>query len=115
MPYFLILPLFALYVIAMTAAVGLTFVYPLLRWLRRRLALVLLWSSAGFVLSTIVYAAGLVVALQVLDSTVGSRPSVAGGLMMGAIVFVGPFVAAGLGVFGGAAFALRQQWTGRRM
>jgi hypothetical protein len=36
-------------------------------------------------------------------------------MLMGAILFVGPFVAAGLGLFGGAAFALRHQWSGRRM
>ena len=115
MPYFLILPLFLLYVIAMSAAVGLTFVYEPLRWLRRHLALVLLWSSVGFVVSTIAYAVGLVLTLRLFDRTVGSRPSIAGGIVMGAILFVGPFVAASLGALGGAAFALRQQWAGRRM
>jgi hypothetical protein len=116
MPYFFILPLFALYLIGMTVAVGLTFVYQPLQWLRGPLARVLLWSSIGFVLSTIAYAIGLIAALRVLEIleiTVGSRSSVVGGLLMGAILFVGPFVAAGFGIIGGAAFALRHQWTGR--
>jgi uncharacterized membrane protein YjfL (UPF0719 family) len=115
MPYFFILPLFVLYVIGMTVAVGLTFVYQPLQWLRGSLARVLLWSSIGFVLSTIAYAIGLIAALRVVEITVGSRPSVVGGILMGAILFVGPFVAAGFGLLGGAAFALRHQWPGRTL
>jgi uncharacterized membrane protein YjfL (UPF0719 family) len=115
MPYFFILPLFVLYLIGMVVAVGLTFVSQPFRWLRPYLAGVLLWSSVGFVLSTIAYAVGLIAALRALETSVGSRPSVVGGILMGAILFVGPFVAAGLGLVGGAAFALRHQWSGRRM
>lgn len=115
MPYFFILPLFVLYLIGMVVAVGLTFVYQPLRWLRRHLAGVLLWTSVGFVLSTVAYALGLIAAVRAFEMAFGSRPSVVGGMLMGAILFVGPFVAAGLGLVGGAAFALRHQWSGRRM
>jgi uncharacterized membrane protein YjfL (UPF0719 family) len=115
MPYFFILPLFVMYLIGMVIGVGLTFLYQPLRWLRGYLARVLLWSSVGFVISTIAYAIGVIAALRLLELSVGSRPSVVGGIVMGAILFVGPFVAAGLGLVGGTAFALRQQWSGPRM
>jgi hypothetical protein len=111
-PYFIILPAFVLYVIAMVTALVVTWLYRPASAYRRYILSVLLWSSAGFVLSTIVYAVMLVVSVRAMDQLLDGQPSVVGGVAMGGMVFVGPFVSSVVGLAGGAAFGL---WRTRSM
>jgi len=106
MPYFLILPAFVLYVAGMGAALALTWVYQPARPFRRYIASVLLWSSIGFILSTVVYAVVLVVSVRVMDQALNGQPSTAGGIVMAAILFVGPLLASAAGLGGGAAIGV---------
>jgi hypothetical protein len=106
-PYFLILPAFVLWVLALSAATLATYLLPsLARW-RPYCVGILLWSSIGFVLSTLVYALAAVAVVGGLKLLEG-EPSTVGGVAMGLMVFVVPFVAAAVGVFGGAAFGVRR-------
>ena len=106
MPYFFILPAFVLYVVAMTAAIVVTWVHRPIAYLRRYFLSILLWSSIGFVVSTLVYVILFVTSVSAINNLVHGGSSVAGGIAMGAVVFVVPFVAAATGVIGGAAYGL---------
>jgi hypothetical protein len=107
-PYFFILPGFVLYVAAMSIALALTSVYRPVAFLRPHLASVLLWSSLGFVVSTVAYAVVMVASVHAMGLVLGGKPSVPGGIAMAGIVFVGPFVASAVGLLGGAAFGARR-------
>jgi hypothetical protein len=107
-PYFFILPAFLLWVIALTAATLATYVLPSLTWWRPYCVGILLWSSIGFVLSTLLYALAAVALVGGLSQLLEGEPSTVGGVAMGLMVFVVPFVAAAVGVFGGAAFGVRR-------
>ena len=106
MPYFLIVPAFVLYFLAMSAAIVATLLYEPLANLRRYLTSLLIWSSFGFVVSTIVYALFLVVSLKALGQIVAGKPSVGGGIVMGGVVFIAPLVASTVGLIGGGVFGL---------
>jgi hypothetical protein len=106
MPYFIILPAFVLYLIGMGVALTVASMYRPMGWLRPYLPSALLWSSLGFIASTITYFVVLVVAFKVMSVTVGERPSVLGGIAMGGLVFIAPFIVAGGGIVGGAALGI---------
>jgi hypothetical protein len=110
MPYFFILPAFVLYFLAMSAAIIVTLLYRPAAKLRRYLTSLLIWSSFGFVASTVVYAILLVVSMKTLDQIIGGKPSVVGGIVMGVMVFVAPLVASAVGLIGGGVFGLRKSW-----
>lgn len=111
MPYFFILPAFLAYAIAMGFVVVLTYAYRPIAILRPYAVSVLIWSSLGFVAATIIYALVAVGSLRVMDAALAGRPSVVGGIAMGGIIFVMPFVASGLGLIGGAAIGLWRTWA----
>jgi hypothetical protein len=106
MPYFFILPAFVLYVLAMSAAIFVTLLYRPVAGLRRHVSAALIWSCLGFVVSTVIYVLVLLGTLSVVEWAVGGKPSVIGGVVMGGMLFIAPFVAAASGVVGGAVFGL---------
>ena len=108
MPYFIILPAFVLWVVVLAVAVLVASLYQPAVWLRPYLLSVLAWSSLGFVLSTLVYVGVLVGAVVAMDKLLAGKPSTIGGIAMAVVVFVGPFIAAGVGLFGGAIIAVRR-------
>jgi uncharacterized membrane protein YjfL (UPF0719 family) len=114
MPYFFILPGFVVYLAGMGIALLVTVLHRPAAWLRPYLASVLLWSSIGFVVSTAVYLLALVASVQLMDRILGGKPSTLGGIAMGMMVFVAPFVAAAGGLFGGAAIGVRRHWASIR-
>jgi hypothetical protein len=87
MLYFFILPAFVLYVLAMTAFVAHTSIHSPAAPLRPYVVSILLWSSVGFVHSTIAYSLMLVGIFGLLDRFDTGKPSTAGGLVMAAFVF----------------------------
>lgn len=111
MPYFFILPGFVLYVLAMTGLLALTWLHEPFASLRPYVQSVLVWSSAGFITVSVVYglvSIGLVVAFsRLLDGPL----SAIGAFVMVGLLFVGPFVAGGAGLLGGAVVGL---WRMRR-
>ena len=109
MPYFFILPAFVLYLLALAGGIVLATLYKPVAWLRPYLTAVLTWSSVGFVAATVVYVAIFLVSILALKRFVDG-PSVIGGVLMGIVGFVLPFVASGLGVLAGAAFGIRRVW-----
>ena len=110
MPYFFILPAFVLYVAGMGAALAATWVYQPARPFRRYIASILLWSSLGFILSTVVYFVVLVGSVYAMDQALNGQPSAAGGIVMGAMLFLGPLIASAVGLAGGAAIGI---WRAR--
>jgi hypothetical protein len=110
MPYFFIFPLFVLYFLAMCAAIGITLLYRPAAPLRRYISSVLVWSSLGFVLSTAVYIFLLLASLLAVRQIADGQPSVVGGVMLGGVVFLAPFVAAAAGVMGGGLFGAWRCW-----
>lgn len=108
MPYFLILPAFALWFVVLSAASVATYLHPSLTQWRSYCFGALLWSTIGFVLSTAVYVVAVVALLGGLGQILDGEPSTAGSVAMGLMVFVGPFATAAVGVFGGTAFGLRR-------
>lgn len=108
MPYFFILPAFVLYVIGMLAALVVTWLYAPARPFRRYIASILLWSSAGFLLCTAIYAVVLVVSVQSMDKLFNGQPSAGGGIMMVVLLLFGPFLASAVGLAGGAAMGVRR-------
>ena len=111
MPYLFILPAFVLWVAALGVAIVVTSLHRPGVWLRPYVVSVLVWSSLGFVLSTIVYAGVLVGAAVAMDRLLPGRTSIIGG--MGLVIFVGPFVAAAVGILGGTVIGMRR--TRRQM
>jgi len=103
--YFFILPAFVLYVGAMGLAIVIATVHRPSTWLRPYFVSVLLWSSIGFVLSTALFVA-VFLAMAGLVGALTSGPSTVGGITLGVVLLLGPFVAAALGVGGGAVFGL---------
>jgi hypothetical protein len=108
MPYFFILPGFVLYVFAISVAIVVTIVYKPVAHLRRLLTSLLIWSSFGFVVSTLAYVIALVISVKALDHVVSGKPSVVGGVVLGSMVFVVPFVAAAVGLIGGGVVGVRR-------
>jgi hypothetical protein len=98
MPYFFILPAFVAYFITMVVAINVAVLCRPAGHLRRYLASFLIWSSLGFVASTVVYAIMLVVSAKVWGQITAGKSSIAGG--------VAPFVAAAAGLIGGGIFGL---------
>ena len=105
MPYFFIVPAFVLYVCAMVLAIGFATLHRPSAWLRPYLVSALLWSSAGFVLSTLLFAAVFLATLGVAGA-ITTGPSTIVGIALGLVLFVGPFVAAAAGVGGGVLFGI---------
>ena len=110
MPYFFILPAFVLYFLAMSAAIVVTLLYPPVAPLRRYVTSMLIWSSLGFIVSTVVYAILLVASARAFDQIAGGKPSVVGGVVMGGMVFIAPFVAAAIGLMGGGVVGVWRCW-----
>lgn len=108
MPYFFIVPAFVLWFVALSAASVATCLLPSLRPWRSHCVGVLLWSTIGFVLTTALYAVAAAALFGGLKKLLDGEASVAGGIAMGLMVFVVPFVAAAVGVFGGAALGWRR-------
>ena len=113
MPYFFILPAFVLFVVTLGVAMVVTSFYQPAARLRPYLVSVLIWSSLGFALSTILYVGALAAAAVVMDRLLAGKPSTIGGIAMGIVVFIGPFVAAAVGLVGGTVIAIRR--TRRRL
>jgi uncharacterized membrane protein YjfL (UPF0719 family) len=112
MPYFFILPAFVLYVGGLVAAIVVSSLYPPAAFLRRYLMAALLWSTIGFIVSTAAYVIAFVASVGAMSQLINGGPSVAGGVAMGLMVFVAPFVAAAIGVIGGTAYGV---WRTHRM
>jgi hypothetical protein len=108
MPYFFILPGFVLYVLAVIAAIIVTTVYEPAARLRPYLISVLGWSTLGFSVATIAYAGVIFLSLLIARRLVGEEPSVVGGVLLGIVVFVGPFFASGIGLVAGAALGVKR-------
>jgi hypothetical protein len=99
----------------MSTAIVVTSLYRPAVYLRRYISSVLIWSSVGFVASTVVYFIVLVASAWAVGQVVGGKPSVVGGVAMGGMVFIVPFVAAASGLMGGAVFGLwKTMRTSRR-
>jgi hypothetical protein len=107
-PYFFIVPAFVLWFVALSAASVASYLLPSLKPWRSHCVGVLLWSTIGFVLSTALYAVAAVALFGGLGKLFDGEPSAAGGIAMGLMIFVVPFVAAAVGVFGGVAFGWRR-------
>ena len=107
MPYFLILPLFAILVGLLSLGVLLAALVPSLRhWLPLAWRL-LLWCPLGFLLGNLVILLVMLALGQLLfPAAEGSWMQAPAGLLGGCVIFVGPFVVSAAGVFGGAALAL---------
>jgi hypothetical protein len=86
MPYFFILPAFVLWVAALGVAIVVTSLHRPAVWFRPYVVSVLVWSSLGFVLSTIVYAGVLVAAAVAMDRLLPGRASIIGGIGMGLVI-----------------------------
>ena len=108
MPYFFILPGFFLYVVAMAIAVAGSSVYRPIVPFRPYLVGWFIWSSLGFLVSTIVYVVLMVGAMAAMERFDGGRSSMLLGLMMAGVIFIGPFIAAAGGLLCGGAFGLRR-------
>ena len=109
MPYFFILPGFVLYVVAMCIALAGTFLYQPAAYLRSHVLSVLMWSSIGFVASTIVYAVLAVLVMLVMEGApAGGIAAALSGVAMVGMLFIAPFVASALGLVGGAVVGLRR-------
>lgn len=88
----------------------LTYAYRPIAIVRPYAVSVLIWSSIGFVAATIIYALVVLASVQVVNA-VAAGPSVVGGIAMGGIIFVMPFVGSALELFGGAAAGLWRTWS----
>ncbi len=110
MPYFFILPAFVLYLALLTAALVGTVLYRPAIGLRPYIAGALLWSSIGFVVSTMAYVVGAVLAVGAIDKVLAGQPSTVGSIAMGGVIFIAPFIAAAAGVLGGTAFGVARRW-----
>jgi hypothetical protein len=109
MAYFFILPGFVLYVVAMCLALAGTFLYQPAASLRSHVLSVLIWSSLGFVASTIAYAVLTVLVMLVMErAPAGGIAASMSGVAMVGMVFIAPFIAAALGLVGGAVVGLRR-------
>jgi hypothetical protein len=108
MPYFLILPAFVLYLMGMGTVLAVTRVHPPAARFGPYVKSVLIWSSIGFVVTTVLYLGVMMAALGAIPRLTGDGPSALGGIAMAGFVFVGPFAAAIAGVFGGAVIGLRK-------
>jgi uncharacterized membrane protein YjfL (UPF0719 family) len=107
-PYFFILPGFALYLLVGSVILVATWLYKPAGWLRPYVQSLLLWSSLSFVVSTVAYAGVMIVSVVVISRLVGDDPSTFGAIVIGALIFIGPFVAAAIGVLAGMVFGLRR-------
>ena len=115
MPYFFILPAFVLYLAGMLIAVLIATFYQPASWLRPILTSVLIWSSIGFVVSMLLFLLLVLAIMEVAAPLYSREPSTVLGVAMGVVVFLGPFVASGLGLGGGALFALWRQYRRGRL
>jgi uncharacterized membrane protein YjfL (UPF0719 family) len=106
--YFFILPGFVLYVLAVVAAIIVTRLYAPAAPLRPYLISILGWSTLGFVVATIAYAGVMFLSLLIAGQSMGG-PSAVGGIFLGLVVFVGPFLASGLGLVGGAVLGITRR------
>jgi len=106
MPYFFILPAFVLYFLAMSVAIAVTFLWRQIAPLRRYFVSILIWSSLGLILSTVVYVLLLIASVYLLRQVGDGKPSLVGGVAMGGMVFIVPFVTAAVGILGGSVFGL---------
>ena len=90
----------------MVIAITITSAYRPVGHIRSYLTSFLIWSSLGFVVSTVIYAIVLVVSAKFLVPITEGNQSIAGGVFIGTIVFIAPFIAAGVGLIGGGVFGL---------
>jgi hypothetical protein len=119
MPYFIIFAIFVLYLFLMVIVIAVTILCPQCSHLRHYVTSFLIWSSLGFVTSIVVYFLVLFLSLKIFDQIISGRPSVAGGVVMGGIVFILPFVVSVAGLIGGGTFGLwrhikKDQKTGQQ-
>ena len=107
MPYFLILPAFVVYVVALSGAIVASSFVASLKPLRPRIVSVLGWSSAGFVLANLLY---VVMGLAVFTSLPLSGPATGMAEVSLAVgyFFLLPFVLSAAGLLGGAFWGLRR-------
>ena len=61
-------------------------------------------------MSTLAYVGVLLCRLGAMDKVLDRGPSVLGGIAMGGLVFVAPFIAAAVGLIGGGALGLWRCW-----
>ena len=106
MPYFFILPGFVLYVVGLAAAIVVSSLHQPAAYLRRYFIAALLWSTIGFVLSTVAYVIAFAASVGAMSQLIDGGPSVAGGVAMGLMVFVAPFVAAAIGIIGDTVYGV---------
>ena len=113
MPYFFILPGFALYLAIMVALIIASVLVNGLGRHRTTFISVLGWSSLGFVLANLVYA---LIAISLVDhiemfSARATGPSIVGGI---ALIFVFPFLFSAAGLVGGIVLGLRRSRNDRQ-
>jgi hypothetical protein len=105
-PYFLILPLFAILVSLLVLLTVISALTPSLHhWLPTAWRL-LLWCTLGFLLANaILVAVFFIVGRFFFPATEGTWLQIPSGVLGGLLVFLGPFIASAAGVMGGAALA----------
>lgn len=108
MPYFFILPAFVLYLLGMGTVLAVTRVHPPAARFGPYIRSVLIWSSIGFVVATVLHFGVMLAVLAVIPRVTGNGASALGGIAMAGVVFVGPFAAAIVGVLGGTVIGLRK-------
>jgi hypothetical protein len=107
LPYFFILPAFALYLAIMAALIIASALVNGLSRYRTTFVSVLGWSSLGFVLANLLYAAIAILLVDKVElfSAAAMGPSIVGGI---ALIFVFPFVFSTAGLAGGIVLGLRR-------
>jgi len=111
-PYFFILPAFALYVACCVVLIAASYFVEGLRHLRAPMASILAWSSAGFVVANLLYT---VLGMAVLN-LIGEAPTneVVGIVGAVGLFFVLPIVFSSAGIIGGIILGLRRRRLGER-
>jgi hypothetical protein len=107
MPYFIILPAFALYLLAAGVALAVTYFYAPAASFRPYATALLIWPSAGFIVSSAIYAVVMIGLLAAIARADHATSFIWGAATAG-LVFVGPFAAAAFGLLAGAVVGLRR-------
>ena len=110
MPYVFVLPALALYLAGMGLALLIATFYQPVSWLRPILTSVLIWSLVGFVASMALFFLLAFVMVEGVATLHSGEPSTVLGVAMALFLLLGPFVATGLGLGGGALFAIWRQF-----
>jgi len=113
MPYFFILPAFVLVEAVLLTMLAASFAAPGLNRYRPHMIGVLVWGTLGFVLGNILIIGLMLGAFLAADRTEAGDWGVVK-LMLGALVFIGPFAASLAGGGIGALVGIRRSRGGER-